>query len=274
MERPCCAPCRRKQSATEAALLRDQNAVKGRVSVVCPTYDGRHRLHPLLYACFATQTGVDDLELVVLDTGAERSPFFAACDDPRVTYVYSKNDLTTGEKRNRILELATGEIIANFDDDNFYCDRYLELMVHHLRTSDAELVSLSHAYAVWIQSGNVDKAGGNIEGRAETFVYFKPNTVTEFGAIRVGEEGAFVHSQSHHTVQDHFGHYAHTNHGKNVSCAVGGGSRTALDDIPNAELAHMIREHRFRFLPEGAPELGAEPDRGEASEASSSDDSD
>ena len=177
-----------------------------------------------------------------------------------MTYVYQKADLPTGEKRNRLLELASGEIVANFDDDNFYCSRYLQIMVHHLRAADAELVSLSAAFAVWIRSGNVDRCNGGIEGRGESMVYFKPHRVQEFGDARVGEEGSFIHGSSHHVVQDHYGHYAHTNHARNISSSVGGGGRLQLADIPNAELADMIAEHRFRFLEEGAPPLGAPRD--------------
>ena len=271
---PCRAARAAPRSAAETRLLRDADAVAGRVSVVCPTYDGRHRLHALLYDCFDRQVGVPDKELVVFDTGRERSPFFEACDDDRVTYVYQRADLTTGEKRNRLLELATGEICANFDDDNFYCARYLEIMVAQLRAADAELVSLSQAFAIWIRSGNVDRIGGGIEGRGESFVYFKPHRVQEFGGARVGEEGAFVHGQSHHVVQDTYGYYAHTNHGKNVSSAVGGGGRLALADIPNQELATMIREHRFRFLEEGAPAIGEEDASSESDDSDSESNSD
>ena len=113
-----------------------------------------------------------------------------------------------------------------------------------------------------------------IEGRGESFVYFKPHRVQEFGGARVGEEGAFVHGQSHHVVQDTYGYYAHTNHGKNVSSAVGGGGRLALADIPNQELATMIREHRFRFLEEGAPAIGEEDASSESDDSDSESNSD
>lgn len=267
---PCCAaPRAGAAGADDVDILRSEDAVRGRASVVCPTYPGRHDLHPLLYACFAHQTW-DDKELVVLDTGGAKSPFFSTCDDPRVTYVHNKKDAPTGEKRNALLEMATGEFLAHFDDDNFHTEFYLEFMIGHLRTSGCELVSLSKSFSVWIRSGAVARAGGGpdggvgpggsgVQGRGETFVYFKPHRVAEFSNAMVGEEGAFITSQSHHVVEDHEGHYVHVCHGKNISMPPGGNSNLSLDNIPNARLADLIREHRFRFLEAGAPPLGAEP---------------
>ena len=83
-----------------------------------------------------------------------------------------------------------------------------------------------------------------------------------------------AYGQSHHVVQDTYGYYAHTNHGKNVSSAVGGGGRLALADIPNQELATMIREHRFRFLEEGAPAIGEEDASSESDDSDSESNSD
>jgi len=84
------------------------------VSVIVPTTAARAALHEVVYGCFAAQTSpararpsepgrvaagetaaspqrYPNVELLVLDTGGARpSPFFAACADPRVTYVHER----------------------------------------------------------------------------------------------------------------------------------------------------------------------------------------
>jgi hypothetical protein len=55
------------------------------VSVVSPTSSERSWAHAALYNSFAHQT-YPNLELVVLDTGPEPSPFFSCCRDARVKY--------------------------------------------------------------------------------------------------------------------------------------------------------------------------------------------
>ncbi|KAK7242055.1 hypothetical protein SO694_00018457 [Aureococcus anophagefferens] len=73
------------------------------VSVVCPTTGDRASFHALLYANFARQERVPRRELVVFDTGAAPSPFFAALDDGAARYVHSTNTkLGLGAKRNAL----------------------------------------------------------------------------------------------------------------------------------------------------------------------------
>lgn len=106
-----------------------------RVSVITPTLN-RERWMPGLYHVFDAQT-YPDKELLVQDDSPASSRFFAALDDPRVTYLHSEVALTIGEKRNRLVERATGEIIVCFDDDDFYAAHYLDTMVRLLQGHDA-----------------------------------------------------------------------------------------------------------------------------------------
>jgi len=47
--------------------------------------------------------------------------------------------LTLGHKRNQLIQLASGEIVAHFDDDNLYAPEYLSTMVEALYESKAQL---------------------------------------------------------------------------------------------------------------------------------------
>eukprot|EP00434_Breviolum_minutum_P019068 symbB.v1.2.016809.t1/scaffold1292.1/size223628/7 len=150
--------------------LRDEKS-SSKVSVICPTSEKRHAFHPLLYQNFVSQS-CKEKELVVVDTGTKPSEFLLAkaAEDARVIYRYfhvndsKENDpmsavilddgfsMLTGEdvkkrrgwsfkpksgwslgfKRNLCCHLATGLIIAHFDDDDLYTSSYLEHMCHQL----------------------------------------------------------------------------------------------------------------------------------------------
>ena len=110
-----------------------------KVSVITPTYQ-REEYLPRLLDYFLSQSH-EDKELLILDDGPEPLPFLANHPDPRVRYLHSRERLSIGEKRNRLVEASSGEIIAHFDDDDYYAPRYLETMLRHLEGHD--LVKLS-----------------------------------------------------------------------------------------------------------------------------------
>lgn len=103
------------------------------ISVITPTYN-RSKYHERLYECFANQT-YPQKELLILDDSPEPSSFFTKLKDPRVHYTHSSKRLTLGEKRNYLLDKSQGEIIAHFDDDDFYAPKYLRFMMNNLGTS-------------------------------------------------------------------------------------------------------------------------------------------
>jgi glycosyltransferase involved in cell wall biosynthesis len=117
-----------------------------RISIITPTF-GRERCLPGLYRSFAEQT-YSDRELLVFDDSPSPSPFFTGLRDPRVIYLHAPERLTIGEKRNRLIERASGEIVAFFDDDDHYEPGYLASMVGAL--GDADLVKLSGWFALSI----------------------------------------------------------------------------------------------------------------------------
>lgn len=115
-----------------------------KISIITPTY-GRERYLPSLYRSFAEQTH-DDRELLIHDDSPEPSPFFAALRDPRVSYRHTAARVTIGEKRNQLIERASGDLIAFFDDDDFYAPGYLTAMA--ATVGDADLVKLSGWFAL------------------------------------------------------------------------------------------------------------------------------
>jgi hypothetical protein len=113
------------------------------VSVICPTLHRQH-LHEQIYQVFTSQTH-EHKDLWVMEDSGAPSPFFTQLgdSDPRVHYVdLSPWRVTTGCKRNWMVERSTGSIIAHFDDDDWYAPNYLSSMVERLVREDADFVKL------------------------------------------------------------------------------------------------------------------------------------
>lgn len=88
------------------------------VSVICPSYK-RHRFIPFLIEQFQNQNYPrDKLELIIFDDTPSPYPF--EINDERVRYIHDNSKhYMLWEKRNRLNELAQGEIIVCMDDDDF-----------------------------------------------------------------------------------------------------------------------------------------------------------
>eukprot|EP00747_Dinoflagellata_sp_TGD_P020505 gnl/TRDRNA2_/TRDRNA2_127858_c0_seq2.p1 gnl/TRDRNA2_/TRDRNA2_127858_c0~~gnl/TRDRNA2_/TRDRNA2_127858_c0_seq2.p1 ORF type:complete len:456 (-),score=98.02 gnl/TRDRNA2_/TRDRNA2_127858_c0_seq2:56-1219(-) len=127
--------------------------VKGRVSVVVPTTGDRYQFHAQVFLCFHAQTHTNK-ELIVVDSGEFPSPFFVDKRGENFKYVWLEEPLSAGEKRNiGIRDYSTGEIIANFDDDDLYFPAYLQTMVKALQSSKAAMVHLSAWNTLDIEMG-------------------------------------------------------------------------------------------------------------------------
>lgn len=115
------------------------------ISVITPTY---RREADLIrqYANFKAQT-YPMKEWMILDDSPAPSSFFLALSDPEVRYIYSPIRLSVGEKRNLLIEKASGFYIAHFDDDDYYAPQYLKTMARHLKTLDFIKLSAWYVYS-------------------------------------------------------------------------------------------------------------------------------
>ena len=110
------------------------------VSIITPTFDRPHLLSAI-YQCVAAQD-MADLEWLVLDDGPAPSAFMQSLSDPRVCYLHRTGQQSTGLKRNLLIERARGEIIALFDDDDYYGPAYLSRMLSLMQSQNADFVKL------------------------------------------------------------------------------------------------------------------------------------
>ena len=91
------------------------------ISVLTPTYN-RRMFIPISIACFKAQTyPMDRIEWIILDDGSDPvEDLFAASGLTNVRYYREDKKLPIGAKRNKINELARGEICVCWDDDDYY----------------------------------------------------------------------------------------------------------------------------------------------------------
>ncbi len=114
------------------------------VSVITPTY-GRHDFLIGAQRWFDSQT-YPNREWVILDDSPAPSAWFSQNTDPRVRYIHDPVRRTIGEKRNMLVDMAKGEFVAHFDDDDYYAPRYLATMVDALIGNSADLANLCSWY--------------------------------------------------------------------------------------------------------------------------------
>ena len=124
------------------------------ITIITPTYD-REELLTYAYRSFTSQS-IGNLEWIVLDDSEKPSIFMTTLDDPRVRYHHLQTRLTIGDKRNMAVGMAKGEIIVQFDDDEYYAPHYVETMLNELRRGNGHVVKLSSFFvysAIYKQFG-------------------------------------------------------------------------------------------------------------------------
>ncbi len=138
---------------TRSPFTSASSGVRPLVSVITPTSAARHEFHSRLYDCFAAQT-YEPKELVVFDDAPHASPFFTALiprleqsatagsgkSSINVKYIHKPNSgFSIGRKRNQLIsKYSSGEVIAHFDDDDYYAPAYLDRMVSRLMTATTQ----------------------------------------------------------------------------------------------------------------------------------------
>lgn len=112
-----------------------------RLSAIMPTAD-RRRFVPGAIAAFLAQ-GRDDCELVILDDGTDPVADLIP-DDPRIRYFHETTRRALGDKRNRLCELARGDIILHWDDDDWHAPDRISRQLATMDDSGADICGIEH----------------------------------------------------------------------------------------------------------------------------------
>jgi len=108
------------------------------------------------------------------------SPFFKAKaqEDERVVFYHAQRpaniDWTIGLKRNMCTHLASGQFIANFDDDDLYAPNYITTMVQAMIAQGSNAVTLSSWFVYNVatnQFGFVDPEEYSHAGEKDNWLY-------------------------------------------------------------------------------------------------------
>ena len=114
-----------------------------KLSVIVPTRNRAHLL-PELIEHFDKQTWRNKELLILDDTpGGITAIQKLRSRYPNVRLLHSSKTQSIGSKRNQLIEQASGELVAHFDDDDFYAPTYLESMAKELLEHGSDLVKLA-----------------------------------------------------------------------------------------------------------------------------------
>ena len=109
------------------------------VTCIMPTAD-RRRFVPTAVAQFLRQD-YPNRELIVLDDG-EHSVEDLMPDDARVRYVREERRSPVGVKRNRLCDLARGDVILHWDDDDWIAPWRVSYQIDRLVAMGADVCGL------------------------------------------------------------------------------------------------------------------------------------
>ncbi|MDA9761680.1 glycosyltransferase family 2 protein [Desulfobacterales bacterium] len=113
------------------------------ISVIIPTKN-RLRHLPSIIECFNKQSWENKQLLILDDTeNNEETITNLQLQNPEHKIWWEKPKLSLGEKRNRLIAAAGGDIIAHFDDDDYYAPNYLETLQNLLSNQGNDLAKLS-----------------------------------------------------------------------------------------------------------------------------------
>ena len=126
-----------------------------KISVIVPTRN-RASFLPQLLELYRNQTWKNK-ELLVLDDSEQENETFKdlAKSHSDIKYWHRSQKLSIGGKRNALVSESTGEIIAHFDDDDYYAPNYLSWMHGEMKTNHADLVKLAGWFALHQESNTL-----------------------------------------------------------------------------------------------------------------------
>ena len=112
------------------------------VSVLCATYN-RQQLIPLVIHQFNHQDYPNNkMELIILDDSDHEC--FYETNQINIKYIYLKEKLTIGKKRNMLNDMALGEYIVWFDDDDFYTRSRINKSIAALSYPEVKIIGVKN----------------------------------------------------------------------------------------------------------------------------------
>jgi glycosyltransferase involved in cell wall biosynthesis len=157
-----------------------------KVSCVMPTCNRREFI-PSAIKCFESQTW-EDKELIVLDDGESVQDLI-----PSWAKYHRCEKLKIGAKRNRCCELASGEVIIHWDDDDWSAPERIETQVKLLVESGRQVTGYRNLL-FWDGEKAFKYKGATYYACGTTLCYYRSFWESNqfSNALGIGEDGLFV----------------------------------------------------------------------------------
>lgn len=167
------------------------------VSCIMPTCE-RRRFVPQAIRYFLRQD-YDSKELIIVDDGREPIKDLVP-EDERIRYVRLPGGHTLGAKRNLACDYARGQIIAHWDDDDWYAPHRLSYQVAALLSEEADVCGLNNLlyYDIETRQGwlYLYPSDRKLWLAGNTLCYWRAFWETNhFANIDVGEDACFMWTQ-------------------------------------------------------------------------------
>jgi glycosyltransferase involved in cell wall biosynthesis len=170
------------------------NTIQPLVSCIMPTYNRRKFVsHAIRY--FQNQE-YENKELIIIDDGTDVIKDLIP-DTPSIRYYRLDSKITLGAKLNLACKYAAGNIIAHWDDDDWYAPRRLAYQVNTLLTEGKDLCGINQLLYYDLRNGSayqyVYPANQRIWLLGSSLCYTKELWAKhQFADINVGMDGLFV----------------------------------------------------------------------------------
>ena len=165
------------------------------VSICTPTFNRRPFI-PIIIKCFEHQKYPKDrIEWIIVDDGTDKIEDLVS-HIPQVKYFKFDEKMTLGKKRNLLNEKATGDIIINMDDDDYYPPERISHAVETLKGSKALCAGSSSMFLYFKHINKMLQFGpyGPNHATAASFAYKRELlNITKFDEVSsVAEERVFL----------------------------------------------------------------------------------
>jgi glycosyltransferase involved in cell wall biosynthesis len=190
------------------------------VTCIMPTAN-RPQFVPLAINNFLTQD-YPNAELIIIDDGKEPIENLIP-DDPRIHYFYFEPLGSIGTKRNIACEIANGELITHWDDDDWYAKDWISHQVRAIIDSKADISGIDQVqfYSPSLNSYWMTKNGNSKRPwlTGASLIYRKSFWQKyPFRDLQVGEDDDYVrNSGAKIFAHDYFQGFIATLHATNTS---------------------------------------------------------
>jgi len=145
------------------------------VSLCTPTFNRRPFI-PYMIKCFEHQIyPKDKIEWIIIDDGTDPIGDLVS-HIPQVKYIYVKEKMNLGKKRNFMHSHCKGDILIYMDDDDYYPPERISHAVEKLENNPKYLIAGSSVMSIYFESKNkIYQFGpfGEYHATAATFAFRK-----------------------------------------------------------------------------------------------------